>query len=169
MTVAATIVVHFGDDVAEDNRFAVARLDDELNVDAEGEVVTSFAPGDIIHFVVQHDPALVIAGIAATSGTLAAQPDKYYQVEQQLTWLENNESQDLEMIPAGAVTKTAYGRQPLGWSLTVRGLSITGGAPVVADVSYKARMRSWRLHAPNVVLAEDETWPVVIGIYLENA
>ena len=169
MTVAATIVVHFGDDVAEDNRFALAMLDDELNVDAAGEVITSFAPGDIIHFLVQHDPALRLARVAATDGAIAAQPDKSYRIEQQLTFLVANEDQDLQAIPSGAITKTPYGRVAAGWQVQGRKIRILGNDPVVYDLSYLARMKSYRLHAPNVALGEDETWPVVIGIYLENA
>jgi hypothetical protein len=167
MTVAATIVVHFGDDVAA-GAFAIARLDDELNVDAAGEVITSFAPGDRIHFLVQHDATLRIAKVVPTDGTVARQPDKDYTITQQLTWLEDNEAQELEATPSGALTKTGYGRTASGWTLAGRSLSTTGGAPVIYDIEYRARMKSYVLHAPNVTLAEDATWPVVIGIYLEN-
>jgi hypothetical protein len=168
MTVAATIVVHFGDDVAEDNRFALVMLDDALNVDAAGEVITSFAPGDQIHFLVQHDPALRIARVASSDGTVAAQPDKDYQMEQQLTYLVADEDQELTAIPSGPITKAAYGRTAAGWTVQGRKLRITGGGPVIYDIEYRARMKSYCLHAPNVVLAEDATWPVVVGIYLEN-
>jgi len=168
MSVAATIVVHFGDDVDE-GAFAAARFDDELNVDAAGEVVTEFEPGDIIHFLVQHDPSIRISRVAATDGTIAAQPDKYYGLTEQLHFAENDEAQELALIPSGAITRTAYGRQAAGWTISGRSVKITGGAPVVYDLEYRARCRSFRLHAPNVMLAEDETWPVFIDIYLENA
>lgn len=174
MSVSATIVVHFGDDV-EAGAFAVAMLDDELNVDGQGEPLTSFAPGSEIYFLVQHEPALVITRIAATDGQVVAQPQKYYAVTDRLDFAEDYDAaadssggeQQLSMIPAGAITPTPYGRVATAIRYAGRLVRVLGGTPVKYDFAYRARVRSWKLLAPNVALAEGEEWPITIHIYME--
>lgn len=172
MTVAATIVVHFGDDVA-DSAFGVAMLDDVLNVDAAGEVKTSFAPGDQIHFLVQHDPSLRVDRVAATHGTIVQLPDKDYELTGDFTFAEPAEAQDLQIYHRGAVTQEWFGPSGIetraGLSVANRQVQVAAATPCLVRLTYHGLMKSYRLHAPNVTLAEDETYPVAIVIYMENA
>lgn len=177
MSVSATIVVHFGDDV-DANTFAMAMLDSELNVDAEGEEITSFVPGDEIFFLIQHDPSLRIDGLPkATDGTVVAQPDKEFVfTEQELIFEEGAGvgdraevgGPDLAAVHRGDITKTWYGREGIGFEVKNRKATVTGGVPSICKVQFNAPMKSYKLHTPNVTLAEDEEYPVVIVIYMEN-
>ena len=57
MSVQSTIVVEFGDG-ADSSGFVAMELDETLNLDSDGNVKTSFAPGNEVWFWLQHDETL---------------------------------------------------------------------------------------------------------------
>ena len=73
MTVEASIVVQFGEDVSDD-ALAVIELDDEKNVvineQGEQEILTQFEPGYSPHFLIHYDSNLVIKEISFSSGNV---------------------------------------------------------------------------------------------------
>ena len=175
MTVAATLVVHFGDEV-ESGAFAAAVLDWELNVDAQGEAVTSFAPGDRVHFLVQHDATLRIGRIATTAGQVVAEGSGYRSVEQMLSFAAVAEAVDLTYIPAGAVSRDwqqgvngLNAREGTGFAVSGRQVTVTGNLPCLCVASYRARFNLYSLVCPSPELAENETVQIEIHIYLEAA
>jgi hypothetical protein len=175
MNVAATIVVHFGDDV-DAGAFGVAVLDWELNVDADGNEITSFGPGDELHFLVQHDPALYIDRVAATAGQAVAEGETYREVEQMLSFAEPGEDGGVELtyLPAGSVARDwqqgvtgLNATEGIGWALSGRRATVTGNTPCLCAASYRARFKLYRFICPPAVLAADETAQLEIHIYLE--
>ncbi len=169
MSVTASIVVHFGEGV-DSGAFNLAMLDKELNVDASGNELTQFAPGDVVYFLVQHDPSLKIVRVAATDGTVAAQGIRTVTMQDQVDFVAAGESVDITALPSGAVTVGKwYGRQGAGMKITGRNVSVTSGTPAKADLDYKARMNGYKLVTPAVSLTEDETYPITVFIYFEAA
>lgn len=73
MTVEASIIVQFGEDVSDD-ALAVIELDDEKNVitndQGEQEILTQFEPGYHPHFLIHYDSNLIISEISFSSGNV---------------------------------------------------------------------------------------------------
>lgn len=176
MSVAATIVVHFGDDV-EAGAYAAAVLDWELNVE-DGDEITSFSPGDRLHFLVQHDATLRIDRIAATAGQVVAEGRTYRQVEQTLSFAEAGEAggADLTYIPSGAVSRDwqqgvdgLNAREGTGFTVAGRLATVSGNTPCLCAVEYRARFNLYLLICPTPALAEEQSVQIEIHIYLEAA
>lgn len=164
MTVAATLVIQFGDG-ADSSAIAVVELDDTRNVDSAGEVKTQFAPGDLVWFFVHHAPTLRIGTVVPTSGSVASMGRVMIPrtVEQQL-WADS-EPVRLSYIPAGGVDVSWFGRTS---TLTLSGQEITASdPPAIGRLSYQIDAALYRLQTPVVSLGADETWPVAVVVTME--
>lgn len=173
MSVTASIVVHFGAAVSS-SAFAAAALDWQLNVDQAGEEITSFAPGDELHFLVQHDASLRIDRVRATAGQVVAEGLTRRAVEQALSFAEAGQAETLTWQPAGQVTRDwQQGKQNLnaregtGFAVTDRQATVSGGLPCYCLATYPAQFHLYRFICPRPVLGEDESCVVVIHVYME--
>lgn len=169
--VRATIVVRYGDGV-DKGAFSLALLDEKMNIDAAGNVKTSFLPGDLVYFLVQLDPSLRIDKVLATDGQVVYEGECLRDRVDRTLFDGVSGARETSAIPAGPVTPKWYGR--VGRNLKVEGrqmsvLTITGCYPALADMSYQARFKGYRLEPPAISLAEGETYPVTIVIYIEAA
>lgn len=162
--VPVTLVVNYGDGV-DSSLFSLALLDDFLNRDARDEVITSFAPGDLVNFLVQVDPALRIDRVVATHGQVVSQGYCLRERTDQLLFAELQG--ELSAIPAGALSAAWYGRAAAGLKASGRQLTVTGSVPALGDITYSARFAGYVLHTPMVELAADEEYPIIIVIYIE--
>lgn len=166
-TIGGTLVVEFGEN-ADSSAFVVVQLDDTLNVDAGGQTVSTFSPGQSAYFWVQHAPSLRIGAVTATSGVIAADGLARRSRTQELTWT-SLESQELECIPAGAPVLSWVGAQGSGFALNGRTATVTGNVPCTCEATYPIDVHLYHLVPPTLNLAAGETYRIVIVVYMEAA
>lgn len=165
-TVAATMVVEFGQG-ADSSALVVVELDDTRNLDAAGDVKTSFAPGDLVYFRVHHDQALRIGSVVPTDGSVTALGRAVFPNAIEAQLFATAEAVSITHRPAGGVSATWYGRSA---GLSVAGEKLTAdNVPCIGRIEYSFEGALYRLQAPNPTLAADETYPVAIVITMEAA
>ena len=136
-------------------------------VDGKEQEKTSFAPGDLYHFLIQHDPALMIIQIAASSGTVTRFGQVTRQHEQTIELPTADDPVSLSYTPSASPTVRWYGNAPT-LSRDGRDLSwASGPLPATGVATYQSVWTSCRLTPPSMTLAEGEEWPVLIVITLE--
>jgi hypothetical protein len=161
--IAATLVIQFGEG-ADASALAVVELDDSRNLDAAGEVRTSFYPGDQVFFLVHHAPTLRIGSVVPTAGSVFPQGQQSFsRTVQQL--FADTEPVSLSHLPAGGVTAAWYGRST---SLAQAEHQLTAAdPPAIGELSYSFSGQLYRLQTPVVELSEDDSYPVAIVVTLE--
>jgi hypothetical protein len=166
MSVAATIVIKFGESAADSSALALVELDDSRNVDAAGEVKSSFAPGDVVYFLVHHASELRIGSVVPTDGYVVNMGrTQFARKSQQL--FADGEAVSLSYLPAGGVAPTWYGRTS---ALTQNGQQLVAvDPPVIGDLSFTIDAALYRLQTPSVTLAEEQTYPVAVVVTMEAA
>lgn len=171
-----TIVVAFGEG-ADSSALVVVELDDQKNLDADGNVKTQFNPGDRPSFIVHYDKSVLrLDRVLCSSGMVTGGNEELRDKDQQMSFA-NDQGQDLPHIPAGPVGWEWYGNSPPvgldGRRVTVldRLSQATIGAaiPAIGNVTYKILADVYTLIPPPLTLAEDENWPVLVVVYMEPA
>lgn len=136
-------------------------------VDGVDQEKTSFAPGDLYHFLVQHDPTLKVARIASSSGTVSQYGQVTRTHDQAIELPTADEPVSLSYTPSAAPSVRWYGNAPT-LSRDGRDLSwASGPLPAIGVATYQSAWTSCRLTPPEMTLAEGEDWPVLIVITLE--
>lgn len=160
--VAESLIVKFGAGANTDGLVKL-ELDEKLN---EGK--TSFAPGDIINIRLQHDASLQLEKMLATDGMILSQGVGSRDLEEQLLFVEASDTHDLGYLVSGGLSVDYFGRQAEGLRrVGNRLVTITGGdLPSLALVKYSAVFSLFKLLAPTVELADDESYPVTIVAYM---
>ncbi len=163
--VVASLLVKFGSDAGSD-ALVILELDGDMN----GEK-TSFAPGDEIFFRLHHDSSVQLDKIAATHGQITGQGTGPRSIEQYLLFGESDDTHDLSNIPLGSLSELWLGNQATGLRKSgSRTVSITGGVlPALGRITYSASFSLFRLLAPDVDLATDESYQLVIVAYMGAA
>ena len=154
--------IKFGDETQEDAGYLSAEVDDREDGLNGGR--TSFAPGDVVAFLVYesnnvyHDMPVVTAGLVETIGQLIV--DK----EIELQFIDT----DKQSLPIPAITKPLFDAQA---SVTWIGLSLgaltvdindlmtvtaTGSGIGVAKVKYQCKATAYRLASPATVSGYDD-------------
>ena len=168
MPIDATIVTSFGEGISEDDVLVVIELDDELNLDDDGETKTTFYPGDECYFYVHLQAGLTIDRITVTSG---ARPrslgSKTVTKTEQMFFPELNEELQLGYFING-ISYSWYGNAG-SIEREERTLKNNSNLPCVADVTYTFTAWSYRYDPPAMTLAEDETYPVGIVVHVSQA
>ncbi len=170
MEIAASTVVSFGSD-ADSSALVVFELDPVLNVDVDGNEITSFGPGDDVFMRLHHDSSVELARIAATDGHVAGYGSGARDVEQLLSWVDVDAENDLDHIPLSAIAATFYGNEATGLRrIGKTDLVVSGGVfPALSLLQYTAEYQLFRLIAPVVELEDGETYPVEVVAYMEAA
>lgn len=166
--------LEFSDAAADSGLYAamIADFARNLETDSDGNDAekTSWHPGDIYHFLVQHDPGLKITAVKSSWGSVQSlgQVSRAHESED-LQIAEAEDENETSYIPAGGVGATWYGNSPAISSAgrTVRYLS--GPLPAIGKIRYSARWHSYRLVPADLELDEDEDWPVLIVAYFDLA
>jgi len=167
MGIEGTIVVEFGESVASDQQFTVVELDDAVNVDTSGNIKTSFNPDDTPGFVVHYDETqLCIDRVECSSGSVSAGSLVSRTRTRQLQFTNTDDSQELSHIPDGDVDFEEYGNSP---AIVQDGRKIraAGQVPAIGEATYSIRCRAYRLNPPTLTLEEDETYPILVVVYME--
>jgi hypothetical protein len=166
--IVASIVVRFGDG-ADSSAFFKVELDNLINLDDSGEPKRSFAPGDKINFLVQHGPELRIREVRATDGQISDSGQVVRQREDSFLFAANEATQQLSYLTTDRLDIRWYGRQAAELRRSDRDLTASGGSyPCRALLKYHAPFHGFALHAPEIDLAEDETYPVDIVVYFDE-
>jgi len=165
MTVSATVVVEFGTG-ADSSALVVVELDGEVNKNSEGEEITTFEPGMPAYFLVHYDTSLLYIGsVESSSGGVTGGAVVSRSREQQLSFTQTDEGQDLPHIPSGSITYKWYGNTP---SLTVNGRNLKANlAPSICDATYNINAKQYCLIPPAMSLVDDEQYPVLIVVTME--
>ncbi|MBV5328486.1 MAG: hypothetical protein JZU65_12775 [Chlorobium sp.] len=169
MSVAATVVVEFGTG-ADSSALVVIELDETMNLDGDGEEKTSFSPGDQPYFLVHHDTSVRIGSVKCSSGMVTGGNSVPRERSQQVQFAAAEEAQELSHIPSGGIGWTWYGNAP---AITQTGKSLVAATedslPAIGEAKYTMEARQYHLIPPVITLADDETWPVLIVVYMEAA
>ena len=164
------MTVSFGGGSAS-NALIKLELDDKMNVDSSGEEISSFAPGDNIYFRLHHDTTVQLARMASTDGEVEAQGSGSRTITEELLWVYLDDEHELGYVPNNSgITSSHYGSEPSDIKKSgTKKMVISGGElPALSLVTYSANFSLYRLIAPDVDLAEDESWPVRIVAYMED-
>ena len=164
----ATIVVEFGEG-ADSTALVVVELDDAVNRDSEGKAITSFHPGDEPGFVVHYDPAaLRIDRVKASSGMIVDNGRASRERKQQVRFTGPGKPITLPHIPASGVSVDWYGNAPT-ISQADRQITAAGSLPAIGEAAYNIACHAYRLVPPPLSLAENESYPILVVIYMETA
>lgn len=164
--------LEFSDAAADSGLFAAMIADfarnRETNADGEDVEKTSFNPGDIYHFLIQHDPGLRLTAVKSSWGAVQSlgQVTRSHTGED-LQLAEAEDENETSYIPAGAVSAKWYGNSP---SVANTGRAIryqSGPLPAIGRIGYSARWHSYRLVPAALTLGEKEEWPVLIVAYMD--
>lgn len=159
-----TIVVSFGEAVSSDALFVV-ELDDTLNMDGEGNVKTSFFPGDNVYFLMHYDANLAIKSIETTSGMVDRQGSVVRQNLMEIFFQSTDDEHDLPHNPSSHPTGTFDGRQSV---LTRKGRKVKAvSTPCIGDISYSYVADLAMYIPPAITLEEDEQYMVGIVINVD--
>jgi hypothetical protein len=170
MPVDSTIVLQFGDSVSDDS-FVVIELDEKLNRDSMGEVITTFLPGETAYFYVHYNPdELRIGSVVWSSGSVVYQGKVFRNKKEQIV-IESTDSEiQLTYLPYDTPRWVKwYGNVGSG-IFDGRDLKdLAGQLPAIGDVEYQIQADSYALSAPRgLILNEDETYPIVCVITMEE-
>lgn len=164
--------LEFSDAAADSGLFAAMIADfarnRETNSDGEDVEKTSFTPGDIYHFLIQHDPGLLLTAVKSSWGAVQSlgQVTRSHTGED-LQLAEAEDENETSYIPTGSVSASWYGNSP---RIANTGREIryaSGPLPAIGRIGYSARWHSYRLVPAALTLGEDEEWPVLIVAYLD--
>lgn len=154
--------------------YAVLELDDTLNLDADGEVLTTFAEGQTIWFVLHAQPGYVPALAYQTDGSITyCGSVTRSRTMEGAVWTPENLSVELTHYPAGDVSIEWQGN-----SITlapVSGRTLAAAATELslmarADLSYTINCYLYRFDPPStLVLGDDESYVIDAMITLEPA
>jgi hypothetical protein len=168
-SVEKTLVLSFSGGMAVNASGTVrAAWDDAGNKSAAGEVKTQFIPGDPAMFIVQAEPSVQITRVLATAGEVQYQGEVDRPQTDELGWAAADDRQQLAWRPNGAVTPTWYGNAGSGLKIDGMTATVAGGLPCLARLAYTARVRSYRLQTPAVVLAKGQDYPLRVYIYYKE-
>lgn len=170
MAVKGTIVVEFGKSVS-DSSFVIIELDDEVNQTEQGEVYTSFLPSEEAGFIVHFDTAeLRIDRVESSDGSIAGGNTVTRSRTQQLQFTNTEDDEQLSYIPSNEPTPMWYGNAP---GVTRDNRNIRAGGeplPAIGDFAFNIQAVSYILSPPTgLVLEDDETYPVLAVVYMEEA
>jgi len=163
-------VVVFGDAAGGADYGIQVVWDARANVDAAGEPISKYYPGDSRFFLVIVPAGIELVEVMATDANATVTevgPVTRPQVDR-LLFDEAGKLLNLSRLPAGAVTPTWYGRTA---TETVEGQRIKASvAPVLADIAYSYAAIQFRMTAPPELAIgpdEDDDWPIGVVVYAE--
>lgn len=173
MGVEASVIVVFDSDSSSSTHGVSVELDDlhPNNLNDDGDVKSSFLPTDQPVFIIHHDTDVMITDVKCTDGT----------VVQLASDLFRDRSSEKELFPliTSAVSLSYANINSISseWFGNSAALSISdseiiptsGTFPCLADLSYSVKFNEqWKLIPPSLSLAEDETYTIVVVIYMEE-
>ena len=150
-----------------DNLLATAHLDDELNLDAQGEPQSQFAAGDTPYFLVHLDPALAVRDVRCSSGAARylGQVTRTATIDS-LDVDEAGDTTELEYIPTSEPEFSWYGNSP-ATTRDGRTLTFSDALPATGSASYTYQAHSYQYLPPP--LSPTQEWRTRIVIHVGAA
>lgn len=173
--VLTTIVLHYEDGTTAADGSCLVEHDEAIDtiIDSNGEVVekTSFAPGDVYHFLTKVVGNVRISRIAATHGDISSLGSVSRNRTNDLLFVELNSTDNkpsLSYSPTALISTEWIGN--VGGALQINSSDLTvdirnGSVPCLAKVEYSVGFSSYRLSHNALPL---DTYEIVIVIYLEK-
>ncbi len=168
MTVETSLIVNFGN-VDIDNSIVLFQLDSNLND------TTSFNPGDDIYLFCQVSNDVEITDIVATHGDVRFFGNRSATNTDYIDFLSRDETPENNIgYYSPRVTSTSFlGRSGLVTYLQQANgsLSLHGNeaqTPYKLKVNYSVDYLSYKLSTPNVSLAEGESYPITVVLYVSK-
>jgi hypothetical protein len=165
MTVAASIVINYGDSAAASALVSV-ELDKVLNVDADGKEKTQFYPGDQVWFWVHHDDTVRIASVLTTSGDVSGGGVVGRTLTGQMLFKSPTDEIDLSHI-ATSVSAVWYGRES-GLTLSDSRKLTAANTPCIGEITYGLMVHLYCLTPPDLTLDKDEKYYIGVVINMES-
>jgi len=166
MSDTLTSVYTFGQGNSSDSLHT--EIDGQMHLDAEGEERSSFAPGDVVYFLLHYDPAKIrVLGLRATDdGDIQLVGPVVRTRKEELSFQHPAHLLDLGYIPAGALSAEWFGRSS---NLFLDGRQVQADlAPCLGEVSYPVNFVQYS-HRPAVAAITDgEDFPTDIVIEYEE-
>lgn len=168
-----TVTVVFND--GEDNdHIILAELDDVLNVDSDGEVISTFAPGDEPYIRFNASDNVTIDSVVATDGGVLSLGNVSRTIELEQLFASNDAAEPDELsfsVVVDTVDVSYIGRDG---SFTTKDLG-NGMLKYVGDIAsvpflmaatidYTAK--SYQLIPPTLNLDEEETYNIYVVFYV---
>lgn len=166
-----TCRVTFGSGSASDP-FAVLELDDTLNLDADGQVITTFGEGQPIWFVLHVQPGYVPALIYQTDGMITyCGPVTRARTMEGAVWTPESLSVELPHYPDGGVDVDWQGNSIALAPVSGRTLAAVESELTLmarANLSYAINCHLYRFDPPaGLLLGDDESYTIDAMITLE--
>lgn len=168
-----TCRVTFGSGSSTDP-FAVIELDDTLNLDADGQVATTFGEGQTIWFVLHVQPGYVPSLTYQTDGMITyCGPVTRARNMEGAVWSPENLSVELTHYPVGDVTVDWQGNSIA--LAPVSGRTLAAAANELSlmargNLSYAINCHLYRFDPPStLVLGDDESYTIDAMITVESA
>lgn len=172
MAVETSIVVEFGDATPGESDIVVVEFNEDHanNLNSSGDIKSTFAVGEQPVFMVHHSSLLRIDSVRATHGSvnlIGNNLTKEREKEVLFPTLETEES--LSYASPVLTSQEWYGNEG---NLVITGNQavLTGGIiPCLGDITFNVVFNAqYMLIPPPLTLAADETYKIVIVIYMER-
>lgn len=161
MTIEATVVVEFGDDV-DSNSLVVIELDDVYNKDAKGNIKSTFNITDDSAFISIHlQPGLTLSPtVKVTSGSINSVGIESRSKTARMEFKEVGETQDFSYFPNTGFSYKWFGNNT---QVSNKGRTITtvGNVPGLADVTTSIIAHIYELVPPRLTIDDEETYPIL--------
>lgn len=168
--------IEFSDAAKGSGLFAAMIADFQRNreTDSEGRDVekTSFHPGDIYHFLIQHDPGLTLTAVKSSWGTVqslgAVTRSHTGERGEDIQLAEAEDEVETSYIPIiGSVSARWYGNSLDIVSMHRSVMYRSGPLPAIGRIGYSADWHSYRLVPAALTLKDEAEWPVLIVAYMD--
>ena len=167
----ATCVISFGSGSGEADPFAVIELDDSRNRDSDGEVKTTFSPGETIWFLLHLEPGFSPSRVYDTDGQATMIGEVTQQrADQGVVFgpLDEDIEHELSYYPSGGVSAEWHGNSMTISAVNGRTLTVAQADRIArADLIYSVHFWSLRFDPPPLALAEDESYSIDVKITVE--
>ena len=158
----------FGDG-SDSSELHIEELDDAKNRDANGQVKSTFHPGEPFYFRIHHGPRLVLSRIRVSSGIAHPLGLSTHDHHQDADPADSSSTVELPHIPITNPVSTWWGNVPQ-ISRAGRVLSFGEPLPAIGIVRYAARWLVYKYIPPPMHLAtEEDEYRVKIVAHYEAA
>jgi len=169
-----TVNVDFGSGSGDSTQFSRIWLDDALNLDADGNVLTNFYGQAEAWFLLQLEPGYVVDKVYCSYGMVSDHGQVRRPITQEgAVWSVDASEVELDCYPAGAVDIAWIGNPvelaPIsGRTLAASADPLQGIAR--ANLSYSAKAYLFCWHNPDTIDLDDgEDYPAEICITIKEA
>jgi len=174
--IEATTVVSFNttNAVEVEYIFNIA-LDDTLNVDSSGEVVTQFGSGDEVYLIVNKSSNVTVDAVVVTDGSISYVGAVSRSGEEQVLFSKRDSSDDavhsMAIVPT-TVDVTYTGSRSGAYTKEVSSIGVVSfdpditKTPFLANLIYSYNCSLYKLQAPVLSLAADETHNIAVVFYI---